>query len=168
LFFIGVGMLLPTEAAANGGKARMLELEASLQMAGGGRCRFLTQIDPALFNLLSLKDRYKVVRIRVSNESGQRLGLSRQADSVEAVFEGRRVQGIIALAERDAPLWDGFSPETRKALVYPQAVEPREEESLFVYLPAAEVTGAPLEIQLKLAGVESPIRLLKLVAAAKS
>lgn len=163
----GIGFLLPANASANGGKARMIELEASMPMAGGGRCQFVSQIDPTLFTLLTLKDRYRVVRIRVSNESGQRFGLSRQADSVDVVFEGRRVPGIIALEERDASLWDGFSPEMRKALVYPQAVEPREEESLFVYVPSAEVPGPPSEILLKLASVEKPIRLAAPKAAAK-
>jgi hypothetical protein len=137
-------------------------------MAGGRACLFRSEIDPALFALLSLRDRYKVLRIQVRNDSAQPVVLSRQADSVELVFGERRVPGVLALDQLDASLWDAFSTEMRRELAYPGRVEGGEEESVFVFVPAAGIDAPPQEIQLNVASLPKPVRLQHLVAAAKS
>lgn len=163
-----LALLLPARTAANGGKAKMLRLEDRVSMEGGRICHFLCEIDPTLFPLLTLKDRYKVARIQVRNDARQRVVLSRQTDTVELVFGERRLPGIVDLAQHDAALWDLFSPDLRKALLYPAEVEPGEEESLFVFVPAGGVDTPPREIRLTIATLPRPVTLRHLVAAAKN
>jgi len=168
LVAFGLALLLPARATANGGKAKILRLEDRVAMEGGRVCHFLCELDPTLFPLLTLKDRYKVARIQVRNGARQRLVLSRRTDTVELVFEERGLPGIVDLAQHDAALWDLFSPELRKALVYPAEVEPGEEESLFVFVPAGGVDTPPREIRLSIASLPRPVTLRHLVAAAKN
>jgi hypothetical protein len=163
----GLAVIAPVRAAANGGKAKMIKLEDRVAASDGRSYTFVSEIDPTLFTLLTLKDRYRVVRIQVRNGSGQRLTLSRQADKAELVWDERQLAGIITLDQRDAALWDQLSPEMRKVLVYPAGVEPGEEESLFVFVPAAGIEAPPQEIRLTLTGLPRPVRLRHLVAAAK-
>src|SRR5262245_54068401 len=60
---LGLALFPPGGADANGGKAKMLRLEDRVAIEGGRSCDFLCEIDPTLFPLLGLKDRYKVLRI---------------------------------------------------------------------------------------------------------
>jgi hypothetical protein len=165
---LGAGLFLTGRASGNGGKAKMLVLEDRVTIEGGRTCFFRSEIDPTLFSLLALKDKYKVVRVQVRNEARQPLLLSRAKDTVELVFADRVVPGIITLDQRDAGLWDSFSVEMKRLLVYPGQVEPGEEESLFVFAPASGLDAPPQEIRLRLASLPRPVTLRHLVAAAKS
>ncbi len=162
---LGVGLVLIGHASGNGGKGKMLVLEDRVPMTGSKACVFRSEIDPTLFALLTLKDRYKVVRIQVRNDSSQSVVLSRQNDSVELVFGDRTTPGIIDLDQRDASLWDAFSVDMRRVLAYPGQVERGEEESVFVFVPAVGVDAPPQEIRLKVASLPQPVKLRRLVYA---
>ena len=70
--------------------------------------------------------------------------LSAGADTVEAlVRSGPAIRAVLDLGARDAALWDGLDADLRSAVVYPRTVQGGEEESVFVFLPAADLADAP-------------------------
>ena len=146
-----------TPSAANGGKAKSTILIARLPIGtdtpdrhGRGSCSFTAQVDAALFAATSLQSKYKVLHIRVVNESTTALELSLAKDSVEIDVGGRQIAGVLDLAKKDATLWDSLSPKLRTELAYPARVEPKEEEGIFVFIPDPALDEAPDRIVLKL------------------
>src|SRR5258705_12239415 len=55
------------------------------------QCEFSVEIEPVLFKLNSLKDKYKVVRIRVENRMSEPIKLSGDKDAIELEMGGGNV-----------------------------------------------------------------------------
>ena len=108
--------------------------------------RFDAELEPLLFRLATVRDKYRVVRIRILNTGTRPLVLSAGGDAVEVRFRsGSKVTGLLDLGARDAAVWDGLPADLRSAIVYPRAVPAGEEESVFVFL-AADVADVPHDI----------------------
>ena len=157
-----LGGTLPCRA--NGGKAKGWHFVAEVD-----RLEFTADIDPFLFALTSVGGKYKVIRIKVKNYGSSSVTLSGKDDTVQVEIDGRTIRGVIELARSDAPLWDGLSPAFRRDLVYPRKVDAHEEESVFVYIPNADVTETPrrLELEYAIKAVTAPAVLRAPVAAVK-
>jgi hypothetical protein len=134
---------------ANGGKSKRVLYRGTLQAsdAPGQEVHFDAEVEPLLFRLTGFGDRYRVIRIRIRNTGTQRLVLSAGADRVEAlVRSGPAVRAVLDLGgggAGNAALWDGLDADLRSAVVYPRAVQGGEEESVFVFLPAADLADVP-------------------------
>ena len=87
---------------------------------------------------------------------------------VQAQFGDRRpaVTGILDLGARDAVLWDSMPPSLREAIVYPQMVEPGEEESVFVLFAVADAADIPSAFRYTLASRPDRPVLIRDVSAA--
>jgi hypothetical protein len=142
-------LLGPTPGHANGGKSKRVVYSGTLQSGAaagpaGPDVHFEAEVEPLLFRLTGVGDRYRVIRIRIRNTGTQRLVLSAGADTVDAfVRNGPPVRAVLDLGARDAALWDGLAADLRSAIVYPRAVPAGEEESVFVFLPAADFPDVP-------------------------
>jgi hypothetical protein len=135
-----------TRSLANGGKSKRVVYRGTLQLgsAAGSDVHFDAEVEPLLFRLTGVGDRYRVIRIRIRNTGTQRLVLSAGGDTVEAlVRSGPPIKAVLDLGSLDAPLWDGLAADLRSAVVYPRAVQGGEEESVFVFLPAADFSDVP-------------------------
>jgi hypothetical protein len=141
-----VALLLGTmPCLSNGGKSKRVVYRGTLQGdASGESVQFDAEVEPLLYRLTGVGDRYRVIRLRVRNAGTQRLALSVAADTVEALVRtGPPVKAVLDLGARDAAVWDALPADLRSAVVYPRAVQGGEEESIFVFLPAADLTDVP-------------------------
>lgn len=144
-------MLLCAPALPNGGKAKKLVLEANLA-SGEGRWRFTTEFVPIQYRLNTIRNKYKMIQIRVNNEGGKPLRLSRADDKVEVRLASNFVPGILNLTDADPAFWDSLDAAIRNELAYPLGVEPGEEESIFVFLPVTDFKEVPEAIRYTIAG----------------
>ena len=129
-----LGLVLLTSAVlANGGKAKKYVYKAELPL-GNKSCKLEVEVNPVLFRLTTLNNKYHVLLIQSRNETGVPLKLS-PADKVEILLGGKRVQGILNLASSDVATWDGLAKHMREAVAYPAQVDANEEEGLYVYVP---------------------------------
>jgi hypothetical protein len=101
-----------------------------------------------------LKDKYRVIRIRVENRTTQPIKLSRDEDIVELILSDHAsVRGTFKLREEDGPLWDSLSEDLRNALAYPVSIHGAKGDSantrrpevlyLFAFFPAGKVSEIP-------------------------
>jgi hypothetical protein len=170
LFLVAVSTLL----AANGSKGKKVIYEAHVRVGNVDQpdCHFMIELEPILFQINSVQNKYRVVRINIRNDSQAPLKLSLDKDSVQVRTDSRVVKGSLSVASSDQAWWDGLSAELRKALAYPdQSVIKRgEEENVFVFVPVSDLPTLPTEILFKIDSVSAtpvPIR-QRGVAAAKS
>ena len=129
-----------TAALANGSKGKRVQYtgDARLGAEADSACRFVAELEPLLFRLATLADRYGVVRIAIRNAGARKLVLSLAADRMELLLPGGPRPAILDLATHDPRVWDGLPAELRAAIAYPSSVEAREEESVFVFVPLAD------------------------------
>ena len=163
---VAVLLLAGTSALANGSKAKRVQYAAEVRMGAGADavCRFSVELEPLLFRLATLGDRYGVVRVAVRNASDRRLSLSLTADRMELLVPlglGSGTQpAILDLSAHDPGLWDSLPADLRAAIAYPRSVEAREEESVFVFVPLAETWIAPHTFQYTIASLPGgPVRI---------
>jgi hypothetical protein len=157
----GLIFVLPIAAAlANGGKGKV-----SRYVARSGPIEISIDLDEKLFLLTSVKNKYKVLRIKIKNNQGKALALSKTNDKVDLLTKEQRVPGILDLAKHDAPLWDSLDADTRNFLAYPETVPPNEEESIFVFVPLQSITVIPTAVEYTIASLPEKIRLRPPVAA---
>jgi hypothetical protein len=83
---------------------------------------------------------------------------------VELLVKDQRVAGILDLAKLDSSLWDSLDADTRNLLAYPETVPPREEESIFVFIPVQSITTVPTAVEYTIASLPDKIRLRPPVA----
>jgi hypothetical protein len=145
---------------ANGGKGKV-----SRYVDRSGPMEISIELDEKLFLLTSVKDKYKVLRIKIKNTGGKPLALSKTNDRVELLVKDQRVAGILDLARLDSSLWDSLDADTRNLLAYPEAVPPREEESIFVFIPAQSITAVPTAVEYTIASLPEKVRLRPPVTA---
>lgn len=122
---------------ADGGKAKNVVYNGEARpQAGAGSFQFTIDSSPIIFYLGTVNNKYHVLLIRVKNNTDSPLNLARDQDSIELVYsEGHKVKAILNLRAADPSTWDGLETEIRTAVAYPDLVEPREEEGIYVYIP---------------------------------
>jgi|SRR5262245_50755782 len=168
LFFLIVASSL---LAANGSKGKKVIYEAHIRLGEAAQpdCHFLIEIEPILFQINSVQNKYRVIRINIRNESQVPFKLSVDKDSVQVRSGSRTVKGSLSVASSDQSWWDGLPPELRKALAYPDqsAIRRGEEENVFVFVPVSDLPKAPSEILFKIDSVPgTPVPIRERAAAA--
>ena len=160
--------------SANGGKAKNVVYSAEASPpSGDGGWRFTIDSSPIIFYLGTVNNKYHVLLIRVRNEASVPLRLAKDQDSVELIFaDGSKTKGLLNLPANDRATWDGLDTEIRSAVAYPDAVKPREEEGIYMFVPVAQVAGPrkrhemPRVIIYTIKSVPEAILLQRRVAAA--
>ena len=155
---LGLTFLLCSPALPNGGKAKRLVFDAHVT-SGEGQWSFSTEIVPIQYRLNSIRNKYKMLQIRVDNEGGKPLRLSRTADRVEVKVGPNYVPAILDIPGVDPAFWDSLDAGLRNELVYPLSVDTGEEESIFVFLPLTDVKDVPGGIRYKIASESAPVLL---------
>ena len=163
---LGLVLVLCLPALPNGGKAKKLVLQARVT-SGEGRWLFSTEIVPIQYRLNTIRNKYKMIQIRVDNEGGKPLRLSRTADRVEVKLGPNYVPALLDIPGTDPAFWDSLDVELRNQLAYPPGVDANEEESIFVFLPRTDVKDIPDAIRYKLASEDAPILLRAPAVAAR-
>lgn len=143
---LSLAILLARESgAANGSKGKKTFYRQQVQLSGTppGVCDFTIEIERVIFQLNSVRNKYKVVRVKILNRSPKPLHLSKNQDKMQISFREREMTAILDLSAHDPGFWDSLSPEIRRALVYPEIVEAGEEENIFVFIPDPELKEMP-------------------------
>lgn len=158
-------------ARGNGGEGKRVVYNGALEASAGGRqdVLFDAEIEPRLFKLAMVRDKYRVVRIRIRNTGARPLVLSAAGDAVQVQLRnGSTVTGLLDLGARDAAVWDALDADLRKVIVYPRVVQGGEEESVFVFLLAAGSTDVPQVFRYTIASrPDRPVVIRDVSAAAK-
>jgi hypothetical protein len=134
------------------------------------QCEFSTDIEPVSFRLISFKDKYKVVRIRVENRKAQSIKLSVENDSVELVMPDKKVvKGTLNLKAQDGLMWDSLDDEMRKILAYPLSIRAakvadggrklQETVLFFAFFPADKVPAVPRSVRFRIESLGKTITL---------
>jgi hypothetical protein len=126
---------------ADGGKAKNVIYEARVPaQTGTGALQFSIDTSPIIFYLTTVNAKYHVLLLRVRNDTGTPLRLSKDQDSIELAFaDGRKVKGVLNVPPVDRATWDGLETEIRTAVAYPDLVPVREEEGIYVYVRIGDV-----------------------------
>jgi hypothetical protein len=126
---------------ADGGKAKNVILEGRVPaQTGPGSIRFSIDTSPIIFYLTTVNGKYHALLLRVKNDTGAPLALSKDQDSIALTFaDGQHVQGLLNLPPVDRATWDGLETEIRTAIAYPDLVPAREEEGIYVYVRVADI-----------------------------
>ena len=135
-------LLLASPLLGNGGKGKKTRYLGEVEKRTG-LIMLSSELEKILFLLNSVEGKYKVIRVKIDNQSQEDLRLSGEKDKVDIHFGGRVVSGILRLSESDPDLWDSFDDELRRVLAYPLLVEAEEEENIFVFIPAEDVDELP-------------------------
>ncbi|MCI0564213.1 MAG: hypothetical protein MN733_37535 [Nitrososphaera sp.] len=147
--FVVFAIITFTEESApiNGGIGKPDHYVGQIQLGQnpGEECQFLIEIERILFRLNSVENKYKVVRIKINNQSGSILHLSREKDKIELYFPNNNtVLGILDLSNHDPAFWDAFEADMRRILAYPEVVKAGEEENIFVFIPDPKLKEPPM------------------------
>jgi hypothetical protein len=156
-------------ALANGGEGKRIVYRGTLRTGDGAghEVQFDTEVEPLFFRVATVRNKYRIVRIRVRNRGGGPLGLSAAGDAVQVQFRGGSVvSGLLDLGARDPAVWEGLPADLRNVIVYPRVVPGGEEGSIFVFLPAAELTEVPEVFRYTLASRPDRPVLIRDVSAA--
>jgi hypothetical protein len=170
LFLVAASTML----AANGSKGKKVIYEAHIAVGDANQpnCHFMIELEPILFQISSVQNKYRVIRINIRNDSQTSLKLSLDKDSVQLRADSRLVKGSLSVANSEQAWWDGLSPELRRALAYPDqsAIKRGEEENVFVFVPVSDLPTLPVEILFKIDSVPAAPILIRRrgEAAAKS
>ena len=157
---LGLFFILPNASVlANGGKGKV-----SRYVDRSGPIEISIDLDEKLFLLTSVKNKYKVLRIKIKNTQSKGLALSKTNDKVDLLIKEQRVPGILDLAKHDPSLWDSLDADTRNFLAYPETVPPNEEESIFVFVPLQSIVVIPTAVEYTIASLPEKIRLRPPVA----
>src|SRR6267142_769363 len=81
LFLVAASTLL----AANGSKGKKLIYEAHIRVGDASQpnCHFMIELEPILFQINSVQNKYRVIRINIKNDSQVALKLSLDKDVVQ-------------------------------------------------------------------------------------
>jgi hypothetical protein len=152
--------LMSTRGELSGEKGRSKRFIGMLDPAASSmnQCEFSVDIERVSFKLNSLKDKYKVICIRVENRMSAPIKLSGDQDAIELEMgSGTVVHGTFNLRGQDGSLWDSLSDDLREALAYPlsirgakgDGVNSRQPEVVYVFafFPADKVPDVPRSFQ---------------------
>lgn len=125
-------MVADTSALANGGKSKRLRYSAEVPL-GGGVCRFDVELEPLLFGLRSMGDRYRVARMTIRNSGDRGLVLSPTADRIDNAHCSGLPAGAFRESRISANELFQFSPRRHamKAAILAAHLTPRSELLLF-------------------------------------
>ncbi len=143
VLLLTLGSSLVAAVLADGGKAKDVIYEGQTRpRTGNGSWQFTIHTSPMIFYLGTVNNKYHVLLIRVINNTDAPLNLAKDQDTIELHFsEGQKVKALLNLPAADRATWEGLETEIRAAVVYPNVVEPREEEGIYFYLPVGDVKG---------------------------
>src|ERR1700745_2088520 len=104
-----------TVLIANGSKGKRVVYQATVRIgeAAAADCHFLVELEPILFQIESVQNKYRVIRIKITNDSQSPLKLSLERDSIQVRIGSRMIRGSLNLADSDQTWWDGLSPDLR-------------------------------------------------------
>ncbi len=170
--FLGASALWVQTAPANGSKGKRVVYEARIRLGESERdeCVFLVELEPILFRITAVQNKYRAIRINLLNRGQQPLRLSLEKDSIQVRAGDKIVDGILNLAARESSFWNQLDPDLRKALAYPdsEAIRGGEEENVFVYVPNSDLPAFPDEFLFRIDSVSQtpiPIRPRRVAAA---
>lgn len=115
-----------------------------------GRCEMSTSFEKTMFQLNSVRNKYKVFRIQLINKGRKKLKLSKSGDKVKVIFKNDSLDGILNMADHDHAFWDSLTRDLRKALVYPKSVKEGEEENIFVFINKQDPPVEPKQFSFKI------------------
>ena len=153
---IGIALVLCWPAQPNGGKAKKNILQARVS-AAGGQYLFESEIVPIQYRMNTVRNKYKMVQIRINNEGAKPLALSRTADKAEIRLGGNYVSAVLDVPAADPAFWDNLDASLRTELAYPPSVDRGEEESVFVFLPKTDTDDVPVGIRYTIASLSAPV-----------
>ncbi len=169
VFSVGVAS---QSALGNGGEFKETRYRGEIQMSDdSGKIVFSAAIDRVMFTLNSLESKYKVIRIQIENGSKSILPLSVEKDEMEIILEdGKKVTGILNL-RKDAPeLWNGFKPELREMLSYPEVVTARPQgkglHNIFLFIPDPKLDTLPVVFRYRIDSLNRKVIEIKQVSMA--
>jgi hypothetical protein len=136
--------------AADGSKGKLLVYDAKV-VAEQGDWYFKVELEPILFRLVSLQNKYKVIRVNVVNRSKKPLQLSLQDDRFQIRLgapgspNAKVVNAVFDISRTDPDWWKSLDPALQRALAYPDqaAIRTSEEENVFVFVPTADLPAFP-------------------------
>ena len=165
-------VLMSARGEVSGERGRSSRFVGKLDPAASAsnQCEFSVEIERVSFKLNSLKDKYKVLRIRVENRMSAPIKLSGDQDAIELEMNsGTVVRGTFNLRGRDGSLWDSLSDDLREALAYPlsirgakgDATSPRQPEVVYVFafFPADQVSDVPRSFQYTIQSVGKAVKI---------
>jgi hypothetical protein len=141
---------------ANGGSDKTVELEGmSNELAD---VVFLTRIDPEIFLLTAVSDKYRVLCITIENNTSADLDLSVDKDSVVAETDsGHQQSGVLDIYRREPAFWDSLSQQLRKKVEYPKTVPSNEQEIIFVFFDKSSMDAVPIKLSYTIGSVNKTV-----------
>ena len=175
----GIVLLAATAAsirvsAADGSKGRLRRYEAHVRAGQGtqGNWDFVVELEPVLFRVVALQDKYRILRINIVNHSDAPLRLS-PMDKVQVQFREsgspRTVEALLDVSQSDKAWWNGLPQDLRSALAYPDQapIGRNEEENVFAFVPVASAPTLPTAILFTVNRFSStPVTLREMLASA--
>jgi len=159
-------------SAADGtkGKLRVYEARVAAGQPAQGDWYFKVELEPILFRIAGVQNKYRVLRINILNRSDVPLRLS-AADKVQVRFAesgATPVDASVDVSQSDSAWWKSLAPDLQSALSYPDQAPIRrgEEENVFAYIPIARASSLPSAILFTVSSYSStPIQLREMGTA---
>jgi len=147
-------LVLTASAEISGDRGRRVIYRGSLQLGTEQPqgVEFSIELEPVVFLINSVQNKYKVVRIRMENPTRTDLRLLDE-DRIEMRYpEGVSVSGHLDLQRVDPQFWDAFDASQMLALAYPQVLRGRETIYVHAFFPSAQVKNMPVEFEFVVGG----------------
>lgn len=169
-----------TSASVAGGVNPYSDYVGELRGADGrAQLRLTLTVERMMFRVTTVAGKYRIVRLRISNESIAPLAFSATDDRMDVIQEGAVVaQAVLNPLKADPPFWASLDQTLRDALVYPvklngsrqdAAPSPAAESAyLYLLLPADTVTSPPQAFRYTIASLGATIDLRVRQTAARA
>ncbi len=136
-----------TARAADGAKGKAIIYEAKVT-SDQGDWYFKVELEPVLFKLMTVQNKYKVLRVNVNNRSKKPLQLSLANDRLQIYSDSggaaQTVDGFLDMSRADPGWWKNLDQGLKSDLAYPDAlIKANEEENIFVFVPADKLPSLP-------------------------
>lgn len=161
------GFLTMTLRAADGAKGKAMVYEAKVA-AEQGDWYFRIELEPVLFRLIAVQNKYKPIRINIRNRSSKPLKLSLANDRIQIYPEPgagpNPIEGILDISRAEPAWWQSLDQTMKNYLAYPDqaAIKASEEENLFVFVPADKLPAFPGTVALTIKSYsDTPIRIAR-------
>jgi hypothetical protein len=161
------GIVSATLRAADGAKGKAMVYEAKVA-ADQGDWYFRVELEPVLFRLVTVQNKYKPIRINIRNRSSKPLKLSLANDRIQVYPEsnGARnaIDGILDISRTEPAWWQSLDQTMKNYLAYPDqaAIKVSEEENVFVFVPVDKLPSFPSTLALTIKSYsDTPIRIAR-------
>jgi len=135
--------------AADGSKGKPIVFDARVP-TDQGDWYFKMELEPILFRIVAVENKYKVLRINIFNRSKRPLQLSLRDDRLQIVvrpaIRGERVvDASFDISRSDSAWWNSLDSTLQRALAYPDqaALRGNEEENVFAFVRASDLPSFP-------------------------